>query len=93
MIRSFANEQTESVFHGKCPPGFPSTILKVARRKLRMVEAAAALKDLESPPGNKLHPLKRDRKGQHAIRINDQYRVCFVWRDGDAYQVEVTDYH
>jgi toxin HigB-1 len=93
MIRSFADERTQSVFHGKCPPGFPSDILRVARRKVRMIEAARELRDLESPPGNRLHPLFKDRKGQHAIWINRKYRVCFVWRDGDAYEVEITDYH
>jgi len=58
-----------------------------------MVHAAVSLEDLKVPPGNQLHPLKGDRSGQHAIRINDQYRVCFVWKDGDAYEVEITDYH
>jgi proteic killer suppression protein len=65
----------------------------VAKRKLQMVDAAAQLDDLQVPPGNRLHALTGDRKGQHAIRINDQYRVCFEWRDGNAYEVEITDYH
>jgi proteic killer suppression protein len=65
----------------------------VAKRKLQMVDAAAQLDDLKVPPGNRLHALTGDRKGQHAIRINDQYRVCFEWRDGNAYEVEITDYH
>jgi toxin HigB-1 len=93
MIRSFADATTESVYNGLCPKGFPQALLKVARRKLRIVDAAAALKDLEVPPGNKLHPLLKDRLGQHAIRINDKYRVCFKWHEGDAYDVEITDYH
>jgi proteic killer suppression protein len=93
MIRSFKDKTTEEVFDGKAPKGFPSKILKVARRKLSLVSAATSLEDLKSPPGNKLHPLEGDRVGQHAIRISDQYRVCFVWKDGDAYDVEVTDYH
>jgi proteic killer suppression protein len=65
----------------------------VAKRKLQMVDAAAKLDDLKVPPGNRLHALTGDRKGQHAIRINDQYRVCFAWKDGNAYEVEITDYH
>lgn len=93
MIRSFRDARTEQVFHGECPKGFPKSLLSVARRKLAMINAAHELKDLKSPPGNKLHPLYKDREGQHAIWINAQYRVCFIWRDGDAYEVEVTDYH
>lgn len=67
--------------------------MKVARRKLRMVDAATELKDLMAPPNNKLHALGKDRQGQHAIRINDQYRVCFEWKDKGAHNVEITDYH
>ena len=93
MIRSFADRATEKVFNGECPAGFPATILKVARRKLRMLDAARELQDLRSPPGNKLHELDWDRKGQWAIWINSQYRVCFEWRNGEAYNVEITDYH
>jgi len=93
MIRSFADAATESVFNGVCPAGFPTNIVKVARRKLRMIEAAREIRDLKAPPGNKLHELDKDRKGQWAIWINSQYRVCFVWSDGDAYDVEITDYH
>jgi toxin HigB-1 len=80
VIRSFKDKQTESVFHGQCPAGFPANILKVARRKLAMIEAARDLKDLKSPPGNKLHELDRDRKGQYAIRINEKYRVALFGR-------------
>ena len=65
----------------------------VARRKLRMLHAAGRLDDLRVPPGNRLKALSHDRKGQHAIRVNDQWRVCFIWRDGGAHEVEVTDYH
>ncbi|MFZ0898141.1 MAG: type II toxin-antitoxin system RelE/ParE family toxin [Candidatus Sulfotelmatobacter sp.] len=71
----------------------PSNLRRVAKRKLQMVNAATQLNDLVVPPGNKLEPLEDDREGQHSIRINDQYRVCFVWKDQDAYDVEVTDYH
>jgi toxin HigB-1 len=67
--------------------------MKVARRKLGMLDATKELRDLEVPPNNKLHSLGKDRKGQHAIRINKQYRVCFEWQDGDAANVEITDYH
>jgi proteic killer suppression protein len=65
----------------------------VARRKLQMLDSAVRLDDLKVPPGNKLHLLVGDRAGQHAIRINDQFRICFIWRDGDAHDVEITDYH
>jgi proteic killer suppression protein len=82
-----------NVFNGRCPKGFPADLLKVARRKLRMVDAAAKLSDLKIPPNNKLHPLQDDREGQHAIWINDKYRVCFVWSDDGPTDVEITDYH
>jgi proteic killer suppression protein len=93
MIRSFRDAATELVFGGVCPKGFPASIVKVARRKLRMVDAACELKDLAVPPNNRLHALRQDRAGQYAIRINDQYRICFVWNDGDAHDVEIVDYH
>jgi toxin HigB-1 len=92
-IHSFKDEATKSVFEGVCPKGFPSNVLKVARRKLRMVDAAQELADLNSPPGNKLHKLHKDREGQHAIWINTKYRVCFVWKHDGAYDAEITDYH
>ena len=93
MIRSFRDKATEAVFRGECPKGFPADLVKVARRKLAMIHAARVLKDLRAPPNNNLHPLERDRRGQHAISINDQFRVCFQWREGDAYNVEIADYH
>jgi proteic killer suppression protein len=68
-------------------------VRNVAKRKLAMVDAAKRLDDLKAPPGNKLHPLLKRRIGQHAIWINDKYRVCFTWKDGHAYDVEITDYH
>jgi proteic killer suppression protein len=92
-IRSFKDAPTKAVFDGLCPRGFPANIVRVARRKLRMVDAARELKDLKAPPNNKLHDLEKDRQGQHAIWINRQYRVCFVWKDGDAHDVEIADYH
>ena len=75
------------------PKGVPSDLAKAARRKLRMVAAATRLEDLRRPPGNRLELLLGDRAGQHSIRVNDQWRVCFVWRNGDAYDVEIVDYH
>lgn len=71
----------------------PYDIQQVALRKLRMINNAKGLNDLKIPPANRLEKLKSDREGQHSIRINDQWRICFAWRDGDAYAVEVTDYH
>lgn len=96
MIRSFSNRGTEDLYNGVDSKAArkvcPQDLTRVARRKLDAVNAAVKLEDLKSP-GNKLEKLKDDRAGQHAIRINDQYRVCFIWWDRDAEQVEVTDYH
>ncbi len=75
------------------PKGFPSDLGKGSRRKLRALAAATRLEDLRQPPGNHLEPLVDDREGQHSIRINDQFRLCFVWHKGDAYDVEIVDYH
>ena len=93
MIRRFKDRVTEAVYDGECPKGFPADLLKVARRKLRMIEAAEKLNDLKVPPGNKLHPLKDDRDGQHAIWVNDRVRVCFKWSDEGCTEVEIIDYH
>jgi len=87
VIRSFGNAMTEAVANGKLPKGFPSDILRRAVRKLTMIENAVELIDLRSPPGNHLEALRGDRSGQHSIRINDQWRVCFTWSDGGAEQV------
>ena len=92
-IRSFADRTTKVLSEGVCPKGFPEKLLSVTRRKLAMLEAAHALQDLAVPPGNNLHPLHGDRRGQYAISVNDQYRLCFKWHDGNAYAVEFTDYH
>lgn len=93
MIRSFKNNVTEAVFGGKCPKGFPANLVGVTRRKLRMLNAAARLDDLRIPPGNRLEALAGSREGQHSIRVNDQFRICFRWREGGADDVEFTDYH
>jgi toxin HigB-1 len=92
VIKSFRSKETEQLHarqHVRRLQGFE----RVARRKLRQLDIAAELRDLASPPGNRLEALKGDRDGQHSIRINDQWRICFVWRDGDAYDVEIVDYH
>lgn len=93
MIRSFKDARTETVASGKIPKGFPADISRPAIRKLTMIDNAVILDDLKSPPGNRLEALKGDRKGQHSIRINDQWRICFVWSEGGAEAVEIVDYH
>lgn len=92
MIRSFADEDTEQVFHHRHSRRY-SAIERVALRKLRQIHSVSAVEELRAPPGNRLERLKRDREGQWGLRINDQYRICFVWRDGDAHEVEIVDYH
>jgi toxin HigB-1 len=93
VIRSFRDNAAEAVFNGENPKGFPAGLVKVARRKLRYLNAAGDLGDLRSPPGNRLEALAGDRRGQHSIRINDQFRVCFVWTADGPAEVEVVDYH
>ena len=93
VIRSFRDKMTEAVFNGESPKRFPADLVKVARRKLRYLNAAGDLNDLRSPPGSRLEALAGDRKGQHSIRINDQFRVCFVWTEDGPAEVEVVDYH
>ena len=93
MIKGFRNATTRAVFEGEAPKGFLSDLLKVARRKLRYLNAAASLADLRAPPGNRLEALKGSRAGQHSFRINDQFRVCFVWTTEGPTAVEITDYH
>ena len=93
MIRGFKDETAKAVFDGENPKGFPSDILKAARRKLRYLNAATQLEDLRAPPGNGLEALKGNRAGQHSIRINDQFRVCFKWTPEGPAEVEITDYH
>ncbi len=93
MIKSFADRETEKVWRGRFSRRLPQDIQSVARRKLRMLNNAATLVDLRVPPANRLEALRRDRAGQHSIRVNDQWRVCFLWQGGDAHDVEFTDYH
>jgi addiction module HigA family antidote len=93
MIRSFRDRVAEAVFHGESPKGFPSDLVKIARRKLGYLDAAIDLRDLREPPGNRLEALKGDRQGQYSIRINDQFRIYFQWTPEGPDEVEVTDYH
>ena len=93
MIKSFRDKTTEAVFNGESPKGFPADLVKVARRKLHYLNAAGEIRDLRSPPGNRLETLAGDRKGQHSIRINDQFRVCFVWTAEGPVEVQIVDYH
>lgn len=93
MIKSFRDKRTAAAFEGRTPKGFQADIVSVARRKLRLIDAAHDLNDLRVPPGNRLEALKGDRAGQHSIRVNDQWRVCFIWTEGGAEEVEITDYH
>jgi proteic killer suppression protein len=92
VIRSFRDAETERTFQQQPPKPFRS-IEKIALRKLMHLNQARSLGDLAAIPGNRLEALKGGRKGQHSIRINDQYRICFVWKDGDARDVSITDYH
>ncbi|HRG16309.1 MAG TPA: type II toxin-antitoxin system RelE/ParE family toxin [Pseudomonadota bacterium] len=93
MIRNFADREAERIWSGQVSRRLPTDIQSVARRKLRMLNNAVSLDDLRVPPANRLEALVGDRKGQHSIRINDQWRVCFRWKDGDALDVEIVDYH
>ena len=93
MIRGFRDKDTEKIFYRVRSRKLPDDIQQAALRNLRMVNRAQTLKDLRVPPANRLEKLTGDRAGQYSIRINDQWRVCFVWRDNDAYEVEIVDYH
>ena len=93
-IQSFRTRDADAIFNGRSPgKGFPTNLIRVTRRKLEMLQAAVVLKDLEVPPGNHLESLHGDRAGQHSIRVNDQFRLCFVWTDAGPRDVEFTDYH
>lgn len=93
MIRSFKSKETEKVFNRDRSKKLPGDIQQVALRKLKMLNRSQNLQDLRVPPSNRLERLKGDRKGQYSIRINDQWRICFHWERGDAYDVEIVDYH
>ena len=93
MIRSFRDHQTENIFRRQRVKAFSQDIQRAALRKLLILDAAESLADLRVPPGNRLEKLKGSRKGQFSIRVNDQWRICFVWSDADAHDVEITDYH
>ena len=93
MIRSFADPETERLFARAPVRRLPSDLLRTMLRKLVVLDAAELLDELRVPPGNRLEKLKGKRLGQHSMRVNDQWRICFRWRDGDAYDVEIVDYH
>jgi proteic killer suppression protein len=93
VITRFKDRETERIWRGEVSRRLPRDIQEIARRKLRMLNNARTLDDLRIPPANRLELLKGKRKGQHSIRVNDQWRLCFVWIDGNAEQVEIADYH
>lgn len=93
MIRSFADKRTAAVFSGQVVRGLPNEVQGRARAKLLAIDAAAELRDLRAPPGNRLEALRGDRAGQHSVRVNRRWRICFAWQDGDATDVEIVDYH
>jgi proteic killer suppression protein len=93
VIKSFANDAAIAAWERRFIKGVPNDVLRIGNRKLTQLHNARSLNDLNAPPGNRLEALLRDRIGQHSIRINDQWRVCFAWRDGHAYNVEIVDYH
>ena len=93
LIRSFQSRETEKIFNRQRSDKLPQDIQQVALRKLRMLNRAVTLQDLRIPPANRLEKLTGDRTGQHSIRINNQWRICFEWREGGAYNVEIADYH
>ena len=93
MIVNFKCAETEKIFNGEGSKRLPVAMQNVARRKLRMINNAVSLDDLQAPPANHLEKLKGSRKGQHSIRVNNQWRICFIWKNGQAEQVEIVDYH
>ena len=93
MIKSFADPDTERLFERERVRRFPAELQKIMLRKLLVVDAAEQVQDLRAPPGNRLEKLFGDRAGQHSIRVNDQWRICFRWQDGNVYEVELVDYH
>jgi proteic killer suppression protein len=93
VIKSFRDRETERIFQGQFSRRFPKEIQRIAARKLEIIAAATQIDTLRIPPSNRLEKLKGERAGQFSIRVNDQWRICFVWRSGDAYDVEIADYH
>jgi toxin HigB-1 len=93
VIKSFKCRETERIFGGRFSRRLPRDVQRLAARKLEVLAAAGNLDTLRIPPSNRLEKLKGDSAGQHSIRINDQWRICFVWKDGDAIEVEIVDYH
>jgi len=93
MIKTFKCKETERLFNGQFSRRLPHDVQRIAARKLEMVQAATALESLRIPPSNRLEALSGDRLGQYSIRINKQWRICFVWYDSDAFDVEIVDYH
>ncbi len=93
MIKSFRDKETEKIFNRQLSNKLPQNIQRIARKKLVILDAVTDLNDLRIPPGNRLEAMKGNRKGQHSIRINEQWRICFKWREGDAHEVEIIDYH
>ena len=93
MIKTFADKRTRELYLAGQAKRFPPDFARRAARKLEYIDLATRLDDLKVPPGNRLHALERERKGQHSISVNDQWRICFRFEDGDAYDVEITDYH
>jgi toxin HigB-1 len=93
MIVSKKDKRIDNILEDKVPKRFPPDLMRSTQKKLVMLDAAITLDALRSPPSNRLELLQGDREGQHSIRINDQWRICFVWRDGDAHEVEIVDYH
>jgi Plasmid maintenance system killer protein len=93
VIKSFKCRETERIFNGQFSRKLPNELQRIAARKLEMLTSAGQLNSLRIPPSNRLEKLKGKRSGQHSIRINDQWRICFVWKHGDAYDVEIVDYH
>ncbi len=92
-MKSLADKETEKLFSRRRSRKLPANIQRSARRKLEILDAGEILEDLRIPPGNRLEKLSGNRAGQHSIRINDQWRICFEWRNGDAFDVEIVDYH
>lgn len=93
MIRSWRDKRVEEIAKGQCPKGFPADIVRRTQRKLAQLNAASSLDDLRVPPSNHLEKLSHNRRGQHSIRINSQWRICFIWKDDGPHELEIVDYH